>query len=894
MAVSLALLAGIAQPGTAAPRKDLPTWARDEQSSSDRIVQRSGYDATLDGEYRSGRLGVLLPTYGREPLYQAFRALRLGRAALEKQEAETPQRTVEKESTDGMPAWLEQRGAIADLPPPPREPELHRRFPPGMFGSYLNCGDGAFRLAAGILKDLRANPKLPAAAVRDWAAAQDAVFAQCGDPAAGAAPAAMPAELPASAPLQLRQLRQYQIAAATFYAGNNAEALRRFDAIAADKRHPQHAWAGHAAMRALLRSVTTDGSFYARLREIRSSGGSREQRIAQFDAAVQENDRKGAQVHDQIAARVKVILADKTLAEVHEPARKLLAQAAVMIAPGRAYSELSAALGRFDQDFDRNGMLFRWAILGDRLFDGGSRGDLIDRLRTQHEFFDWIRTIQGCTDNPESPNFAGKCEQEGAHALAKWGAARSRPWLLAALITAPRLDARLEPLLAAARQATPADMDYLSLRYYAVRLLRGAGRRDEAIALIDEVLVGPNRTVTGAASRVASSATNLFRQERLALAKTDAEALTYVLREGPVRLGADGDELLNRRLSGADLMRLANHPAATTDLRSALLAAAWWRADLTGNSNAAEAAARALAGADPRLRDAAGAYLKTSDADERRFVLAQAGLRQRISPVAFVRLSGDLGRNEPAPDWWCSFASADFTGAARIQRVPAQLPELAADAAARDAEIAKLGGQGTAAEWLARVALKRAKANPADAEARRMLEAVDRADKLDCADTDGGAALAEARRTLALMPRTAPAITEAEVRARYEQIRRAFEGKTEYRVSHIMVRTEAQATDAMDKLRQGAAFESVARESSIDPSSASKGGDLGWSTSDGFHPAFGDALRTFSAPGMSQRPVRTPFGWHVIKVVEIRPARVIPYEQARPLIEEELRKARQK
>jgi parvulin-like peptidyl-prolyl isomerase len=868
---------------------------RDDAETQDMFVERRGSVSVLDKEFKFGRLGVLLPTYEREPLYLAYRALMLGRPALEKQEADTAPKTYEMDRPGGgVAVWLEQRSTVADQPPP-RMPDQYRSFEAGGFGKYLNCANGAFNLATETLQALKVNAKLGKAAVQEWVAAQDAVFDLCGDPGNSLATPQPPAELSASAAPYLRQMRQYQVAAANFYAGDYADALRRFDAIAADKRHPMRAWANHAGLRTLLRSASMDRSFLLRVQEIRGSDAPMERKRADFAGALSENERKMGQIYEQIVARVKTIQADKTLETVHEPARKLLKQAAQVIVPDRVYTELSAILGRFDTDVERSRQLGEWGVFGDRLFDYGGHGDLIAKLRAQYEYFDWIRTIQGCTDNKLPPNFAGRCQQESAHALERWQASKSKTWLTATLITAQQLSPQLEPALEAARQSAPDSMEYLTLRYHMVKLLRGAGRRDEAAAMIDQVLAGPNYTVRPDGRRSMASANNLFRQERLALAKNEQQALPYLLRDSSRRLGADGDELLNRRLSSEDLLRLGKIPAVDAGLRSQLLVAAWWRGDMTGNTAAAEAAARQVIDAEPRLVDAALAYLKSTDADERHYLLAKAGMDYRISPQVFRFATDFAGRRKPdAADWWCSFNSDDFKVRAQIQRTPSDGPELAANAAARDAELVKLNQLGSAADWLARVALKRASTNVNDPSLRPMLESVVKSEKLDCVGGDDGTLLNSAKQILASLPGSSAVITEAAARARYELIKRAVAGKQTYHVSHILVKTEADAVAALAKIQAGARFDEIAGQVSIDRVSANKGGDLGWSLPDAWVKPFGDAVRSLPVAGLYPAPVQTPFGWHLIQVQGIRPFLMPSFEQAQPAIEQQLRKEQEK
>ncbi|MCL2382029.1 MAG: peptidyl-prolyl cis-trans isomerase [Treponema sp.] len=85
----------------------------------------------------------------------------------------------------------------------------------------------------------------------------------------------------------------------------------------------------------------------------------------------------------------------------------------------------------------------------------------------------------------------------------------------------------------------------------------------------------------------------------------------------------------------------------------------------------------------------------------------------------------------------------------------------------------------------------------------------------------------------------------------------------EWRASHILVKDRAQAEDLLTKVKQGASFESLAREHSSCPSKSS-GGDLGWFGPGKMVPAFESAVKRLS-PGSVGDVVQTQFGYHLIK-----------------------------
>lgn len=884
-AISLALFSA----GPQAAKRDIPTYDRDSAETTDRFVRRLGPD--VDPKlFRTGELGVLLPTFDRASLFLAYRALRLGREELGRQAAAAKSPRREAEPEDGLKVWLAARRTVSEQAPKVA-PGDYRDFGGERFGGFLNCTPGAFILAAQTLQSVAGNPKFARTDAQDWLAAQDAVFALCTVIPDGSQTYPLP--LDARSPLPLRQLRDYQIATALFYAGRYDEALGRFDAIAVDRKHPMRAWAAQAAMRSILRKASLDDSFPRQLGEIKRSGQADEQRRAAAQEVWKKNEMRLEAARGQIVARVKAIQADATLSSIHPPAEKLKKQASTMLTPALVYGDLSQELGRFDRDVELTGELEEWTRLGDRLFDLGWRTDFIETLRRQHEYFDWIRTIQGCTDNPASPNYSGRCEQENSHARQRWEATRSNAWLLATLATARRYGPELESVAAAARQFAPEAMEYPSARYHLARLLRVAGRGDEARALLVGVKVD---------ALMSSSARNLFAQERLALARDENEALPNLLRlyydpsprverkTPPVfGLGADGDELINRRLSAEDMLRLAGKPAAPGELRKQLLVAAWWRADMTDNQTLAQTAARSVADAVPTLRDTSSRYLQAGSADKKHLILAAAALQFRISPQVGKISSREFAtpRRAPSADWWCSFASADFVDELRIQRVTAELPRLTANPAATSGELNGLNRLGISADWLARLALEQARVAPQSTRLRPMLQAVIASTSMGCVGAESDRLVADAKRTLAALPPLAP-IPESQLRAEYDRMVAAL-GTREYRVSHILVRSEAEAKAALAAIQAGSPFEEQARQKSIDSGSRPKGGDLGWALPSVYVEPFAAALRSAWQAGQLADPVKTPFGWHVIRIDGIRAVVPTPFEKARAGIEERLR-----
>lgn len=105
-------------------------------------------------------------------------------------------------------------------------------------------------------------------------------------------------------------------------------------------------------------------------------------------------------------------------------------------------------------------------------------------------------------------------------------------------------------------------------------------------------------------------------------------------------------------------------------------------------------------------------------------------------------------------------------------------------------------------------------------------------------------------------------------------------GTKEYKARHILVKEEAEAKDIVAQLNKGAKFDKLAKEKSLDTGSRERGGDLGWSVPSTFVKPFADALGSL-AKGKTSVPVQSQFGWHIIKVEDIRNLQVPSFEESK-------------
>jgi peptidyl-prolyl cis-trans isomerase C len=130
-------------------------------------------------------------------------------------------------------------------------------------------------------------------------------------------------------------------------------------------------------------------------------------------------------------------------------------------------------------------------------------------------------------------------------------------------------------------------------------------------------------------------------------------------------------------------------------------------------------------------------------------------------------------------------------------------------------------------------------------------------------------------------------VSDADVVAEYDKFKAQASG-TEYRTSHILVETEDQATALIVQIKGGASFEELAKANSKDPGSGEKGGDLDWANAGSYVPEFSQAMVKLKKGEMTEVPVKSQFGWHIIKVVDVREAQFPPLDEVRPQIQQRL------
>jgi peptidyl-prolyl cis-trans isomerase C len=134
-------------------------------------------------------------------------------------------------------------------------------------------------------------------------------------------------------------------------------------------------------------------------------------------------------------------------------------------------------------------------------------------------------------------------------------------------------------------------------------------------------------------------------------------------------------------------------------------------------------------------------------------------------------------------------------------------------------------------------------------------------------------------------------VSDADAKAEYDKFVAASSGD-EYHAHHILVEKEDEAKDLIAKIKGGAKFEDLAKQHSKDPGSGAKGGDLDWAPANTYVAEFGDALKKLNKGEMTETPVKTQFGWHIIRLDDKRASQaagqVPPFDQVKDQVKEQL------
>ena len=130
-------------------------------------------------------------------------------------------------------------------------------------------------------------------------------------------------------------------------------------------------------------------------------------------------------------------------------------------------------------------------------------------------------------------------------------------------------------------------------------------------------------------------------------------------------------------------------------------------------------------------------------------------------------------------------------------------------------------------------------------------------------------------------------VSEADLRGEYDKFK-AQSAATEVRARHILVEKEEDAKALIAQIKGGASFEELAKKNSKDPGSGANGGDLDYANPASYVPEFAQALTKLKKGEMTEVPVKSQFGYHVIRFEDSRPAQFPEFDAVKPQIQQRL------
>jgi peptidyl-prolyl cis-trans isomerase C len=128
-------------------------------------------------------------------------------------------------------------------------------------------------------------------------------------------------------------------------------------------------------------------------------------------------------------------------------------------------------------------------------------------------------------------------------------------------------------------------------------------------------------------------------------------------------------------------------------------------------------------------------------------------------------------------------------------------------------------------------------------------------------------------------------INDDMLRKEYERLKPELPAR-EYKVRHILVEKEDEAKSIIAQIRKGGSFEKLAGEHSKDPGSKARGGDLDWAPAERYVKPFAEAVTRLKKGAMTEAPVQTDFGFHIIRVDDERATKIPTFEEAKPQLQQ--------
>lgn len=665
------------------------------------------------GVFAKGHLGVLQPSYWRADKVVAYRYLIGGKLSDAERTAYAP---AEAEDESDSKTWQQQYDArqaalpvnqwraaraaalkvdLKSTPELSQDRSLGTKTNDGFeLDPVLNCPDNAFLTAKTTLASRGKQWGQDSASLAEWLRGQDAVFSNCSTSGQ------IPLPLPAGAVPLLRKDREYQIAAAKFYATDYDGAIQDFEAIANDPASPWHPWGQYLAARAEVRKA-------AKIASPAKYGD-----MAAFDQPLLEQAKR----------RLEKLALTADDARVKHATEAELNFIQVRLDPKQRLNHVATAIAgpAPDPDFVQHLADLRF------LADHGIQSDADLML--------WMDALPASSSGP-SENTLPPIDS-----FAQWRAKQTTPWLLAALISAKPNDARNAELLSVAAKIPASSPAYTSVSYQRVRLMIAAGNIADARKLATSVLDGlkgddtaaTRNAMLGLRIQTATSFPEFLNDAPRSVIHWQSQAAyaSDAAKGSPFTFDEDTAQAFNRQLPLSRWIEAAKTKELPERLRGTIAMAAWLRAQGLNDEAAVKTLVPLL---PPALSQAVGESMGFPATVA---LLRNPGLRPYLEQGAQRSFApGNL--EEFRDNWWCEKWGAG-PRAFDQQYNPLTLPPLPLafltkpESKAAADEQAKLNTLPLGVAWVGRRALDYVKVHPNEKDAPEALALVVRATHYGC------------------------------------------------------------------------------------------------------------------------------------------------------------------
>ena len=737
------------------------------------------FEFTKHGEYplesyTNGKVGVVPNSYGRISLFVFYRQLntmpltsseqkqvveamkhRIGIHVSDNEATQTG--TSQPNQTTGEPdfytSWTNARAKVlADKSAVTTEKKV-----PNEYSVYDNCLGDSFNTAAKTL-EARIGKYGVNENTREWLNGQDAVFSNCGGEGK------IPAAVAANAPEWLAKDRQYQIAAALFYAGKFPEARENFTNIAADKNSDWSKTAKFLVPRTYIRQAS-----FVEMAENPANDAERK-------AQEQKIDAEKSVFLQKAATQLRDVLADASMNDFQNSARKLLDLVKFRLDAAGRQKELAKTLSEPNENLNIYNDLTDFVRLLDKpQSDASQIGAELDQKEAEAAGrkydYNYKLKLRDLPPNVRETDltdwlYTYQAADGFAHAYDKWKETKSLRWLVNALSHADQKTSQTPELLSDAAKIQKNSAGYATVRYHQIRLLLEADKRSDAKKIIDEVMANNFESYP-------ISAQNKFLAQRMILAENLAEFLKYAQRKAATFVWSDdgneqGDDLkagdplqpwakremfdedstafFNEKMPLAVLREAALNEQLPEHLRKFLVSAVWTRAFLLGNEPVEREFTPLMTRSAKEYAPLFSKYANAANPFDREaaalLVILNYPTIQPYVPVGF-------GRENSTPDsidsirgnWWCAEDEAgrdgnsyDHYGFNRPKSYPNFLTATNTADAVREHK--QIVASGNAATFLARRAVEFAGKNPNQPNTPEILHLAVRATRYGCTDAE--------------------------------------------------------------------------------------------------------------------------------------------------------------